>query len=170
MNSRRLNCLPPRFGIVAAHTSRLEVVRSRVGNVRLGSKADIARDQLNVRFTPKSRHWLSVSRCPLCAKSGHSIATCLYKAECVIPARRRWHLRQITDEIEPSERGRHVLGARRNSERETRKPRCAKRSAPKRSRQRMKPILHWKKNKAEALFAVQADELRSAIHISNHHR
>jgi len=37
------------------------------------------------------------------------------------PARRRWHLRQITDEIEPSERGRHVLGARRKSERETRK-------------------------------------------------
>src|SRR5262249_15839594 len=103
-------------------------------------------------------------------KSGHSIATCLYKAECVVRARRRWHLRQITDEIEPSERGRHVLAARRNSERETRKPRCAKPSAPKRSRRRMKPILHWKKSKAEALFAVQADGLRSAIHISNHHR
>jgi len=34
----------------------------------------------------------------------------------------------------------------------------------------MKPILHWKKSKAEALFAAQADGLRSAIHISNHHR
>ena len=34
----------------------------------------------------------------------------------------------------------------------------------------MKPNLHWKKSKAEALFAVQADGLRSAIHISNHHR
>ena len=34
----------------------------------------------------------------------------------------------------------------------------------------MKPILHWKKSKAEALFAVQADGLRSAIHISNHYR
>jgi hypothetical protein len=66
------------------------------------------------------------------------------------PARRRWHLRQITDEIEPSERGRHVLGARRKSERETRKPRCAKPSAPKQSRRRMKPILHRKKSKAEA--------------------
>src|SRR5215469_13745986 len=66
------------------------------------------------------------------------------------PARRRWHLRQITDEIEPSERGRHVLGARRKNERETKKPRCAKPSAPKRSRRRMKPILHWKKSKAEA--------------------
>jgi hypothetical protein len=37
----------------------------------------------------------------------------------------------------------------KKSERETRKPRCAKPSAPKRS-QRMKPILHWKKSKAEA--------------------
>src|SRR6516165_7214362 len=127
----------------------------QVANVRFGSKADITRDQLNVRFTPKS---------------GHSIATCLYKAECVVRARRRWHLRQITDEIEPSERGRHVLGARRNSERETRKPRCAKPGAPKRSRRRMKPILHLKKSKAEALFAMQADGLRSTIHISNHHR
>jgi hypothetical protein len=49
------------------------VARSRVGacalnweessaqrpNVRFGSKADIARDQLNVRFTPKSGHWNS---------------------------------------------------------------------------------------------------------------
>src|SRR5215472_9592476 len=105
----------------------------------------------------KSRHRSRFGQCPLypqkqtlvervgcllCAKSGHSIATRLYKAECVVRARRRWHLRQITDEIEPSERGRHVLGARRNSERETRKPRCAKPSAPKRSRRRMKPILH----------------------------
>src|SRR5215467_10199104 len=38
-------------------------------NVRFGSKADIARDQLNVRFTPKSRHWLSAAGCPLCAKA-----------------------------------------------------------------------------------------------------
>jgi len=36
----------------------------------LGQKADIARGQLNVRFTPKSGHWLSVWECPLCAKSG----------------------------------------------------------------------------------------------------
>src|SRR5690348_11932553 len=71
------------------------------------------------------------------------------------PARRRWHLRQITDEIEPSERGRHVLGARRKSERETRKPRCAKPSALKRSRRRMKPILHWEKSKAEAQLVAR---------------
>jgi len=31
-------------------------VTPAVGNVRFGSKADIARDQLNVRFTPKSGH------------------------------------------------------------------------------------------------------------------
>jgi hypothetical protein len=30
--------------------------RGRTLNVRFGSKADIARDQLNVRFTPKSGH------------------------------------------------------------------------------------------------------------------
>src|SRR5262249_46718227 len=65
-------------------------------------------------------------------------------------ARRRWHLTRITDEIERRERGRHALGARRKSERETRKPRCAKPSTPKRSRRRMKPILHRKKSKAEA--------------------
>jgi hypothetical protein len=41
-------------------------------DVRFGSKADIARDQPNVRFTPESGHWLSQLRCPLCAKSGHS--------------------------------------------------------------------------------------------------
>src|SRR6516165_10393524 len=64
--------------------------------------------------------------------------------------RRRWHLRQIKDEIEPSERGRHVLGARKKSERETRKLRCAKPSAPKSSRGRMKPILDWTKSNAEA--------------------
>jgi hypothetical protein len=42
------------------------------------------------------------------------------------------------------------LGARRKSERETRKPRYANPSAPKRGRRQMKPILHWKKSKAEA--------------------
>src|SRR6516162_2768132 len=26
---------------------------------------------IDVRFTPKSGHWLNVSGCPLCAKSGH---------------------------------------------------------------------------------------------------
>ena len=40
-------------------------------HVRFGSKADIARGQLNVRFTPNSGHWISAARCPLCAKSRH---------------------------------------------------------------------------------------------------
>jgi hypothetical protein len=62
----------------------------------------------------------------------------------------RWHLSLIMDEIEPSERGRHALGARKKSERETRKPRCAKPSTPKLGRRRMKPVLDWTKSKAEA--------------------
>jgi hypothetical protein len=41
-------------------------------NVRFGSKADIGEDAIDVRFTPKSRHWFSVLECPLCAKSGKS--------------------------------------------------------------------------------------------------
>ena len=48
------------------------------------------------------------------------------------------------------DRGRHVLGAMKKCERETRKLRCAKPSAPKSSRRRMKPILDWTKSKAEA--------------------
>src|SRR5262249_7931086 len=43
----------------------------RDANVRFGSLADIEALPLNVRFTPKSRHWNSVCECPLCAKSGH---------------------------------------------------------------------------------------------------
>jgi hypothetical protein len=38
--------------------------------VRFGSKADIAAPPTNVRFTPKSGHWLSTLERPLCAKSG----------------------------------------------------------------------------------------------------
>src|SRR5262249_46697921 len=58
--------------IVAGQTGRLEVVKTALSNVRFGSKVDIAQCETNVRFTPKSGHWLSVSGCPLCAKSGHS--------------------------------------------------------------------------------------------------
>jgi hypothetical protein len=36
-------------------------------DVCFGSKADIARDRLNVRFTPKSGHWQTTVGCPLCA-------------------------------------------------------------------------------------------------------
>ena len=41
-------------------------------NVCFGSKADIAARLDDVRFTPKSGHWNSVAKCPLCAKSGPS--------------------------------------------------------------------------------------------------
>jgi hypothetical protein len=46
--------------------------KSAEPNVRFGSKADIEAPSSDVRFTPKSGHWLSASGCPLCAKSGHS--------------------------------------------------------------------------------------------------
>jgi hypothetical protein len=42
---------------------------STAGDVRFGSKAGIGGGSGNVRFTPKSRHWLSAFGCPLCAKS-----------------------------------------------------------------------------------------------------
>jgi hypothetical protein len=42
-------------------------------NVRFGSKADIEVPPIDVRFTPKSGHWLSMSACPLCAESRHFI-------------------------------------------------------------------------------------------------
>jgi hypothetical protein len=35
--------------------------------------ADIGQGQVNIRFTPKSGHWLSAPGCPLCAKSGHHV-------------------------------------------------------------------------------------------------
>ena len=38
----------------------------------LGQKADIAASPTDVRFTPKSGHWNSAAKCPLCAKSRHS--------------------------------------------------------------------------------------------------
>jgi hypothetical protein len=44
-------------------------------HVCFGSKADIGAASGNVRFTPKSRHWLSALRCPLCAKSRHPLGS-----------------------------------------------------------------------------------------------
>jgi hypothetical protein len=41
-------------------------------DVRSGSKADISLSPTDVRFTPESGHGSARSRCPLCAKSGHS--------------------------------------------------------------------------------------------------
>ena len=42
--------------MVAGQTSSLEVVGSVLGNVRFGSKADIASIERDVRSTPKSGH------------------------------------------------------------------------------------------------------------------
>ena len=39
-------------------------------DVRFGSKADIRAPSSDVRFTPESGHRLSLSGCPLCARSG----------------------------------------------------------------------------------------------------
>jgi hypothetical protein len=47
--------------MVAGRTGSLEVVESVLGDVCFGSKADIGALSINVRFTPKSGHWLSGS-------------------------------------------------------------------------------------------------------------
>jgi hypothetical protein len=53
---RRFIAFPRRReGMVAGHTISLEVVRSKLGNVRFGS-ADIEASRPDVRFTPKSGH------------------------------------------------------------------------------------------------------------------
>jgi hypothetical protein len=43
----------------------------RQPNVRFVPKADIEVRRHDIRFTLESRHWLSVSAGPLCARSGH---------------------------------------------------------------------------------------------------
>src|SRR5262249_12144626 len=59
-----------RFGtLIAVGTVGGSENRSRY--VRFGSEADIRQRQTDVRFTPKSRHWLNASGCPLCATSRH---------------------------------------------------------------------------------------------------
>ena len=45
--------------------------QAAIAHVRFGSKADMEALSPNVCFTPKSGHWLSMSGCPLCAKSRH---------------------------------------------------------------------------------------------------
>ena len=64
---RRANHFTGRPKLVSWRNARGQL---RHGQCPLGSKADIATDQPNVRFTPKSGHWLSASGCPLCATSG----------------------------------------------------------------------------------------------------
>src|SRR5215831_4422319 len=71
MNSRRLIASPQgsEQGIVAGQTGWLEVDKTALGDVRFGSKADIASDQPNVRFTPESGHSLAQLSCPLCTRA-----------------------------------------------------------------------------------------------------
>ena len=51
------------------HMRACVVQHSKRTKCRDGSETDIWHRPLNVRFTPKSGHWLSVSECLLCAKS-----------------------------------------------------------------------------------------------------
>ena len=60
--------------MVPRETRSLKGVAQMPGHVRSGSKAEVKTFYFDVRFTPKSGHWLSVSACPLCAKSGHERA------------------------------------------------------------------------------------------------
>ena len=46
-------------------------VRGPTG-IRFGSKADVTLLNFDVCFTPESGHPSTQSKCPLCAKSGHS--------------------------------------------------------------------------------------------------
>jgi hypothetical protein len=46
------------IGLMSALPPKADIDRARP-DVRFGSKADIARDQLIVRFTPKKRTWIS---------------------------------------------------------------------------------------------------------------
>src|SRR6516164_465346 len=47
----------PKLGPNDPQSPYKPILRRINDGVRFGSKADIARDQLNVRFTPKSGHW-----------------------------------------------------------------------------------------------------------------
>src|SRR5262249_9271125 len=48
----------------------LDLTCKAASSVQVRSQADIEARSNNVSFTPESGHWLSVSGCPLCAKSG----------------------------------------------------------------------------------------------------
>jgi hypothetical protein len=79
MNVRRfirwMEIEPPAVSVMPIrHTSTPDWSRAEPGalDVRFGSKADIGQGSTDVRFTPKSEHYRSANKCPLCAKSGHS--------------------------------------------------------------------------------------------------
>src|SRR5262249_47340128 len=64
-NSRRFIAPPrPRSRIVANETGRLEVVKTALGNVRFGSKADIRVYPRDVRFTSKAD--IGAQPCDVC--------------------------------------------------------------------------------------------------------
>src|SRR6516225_6682105 len=72
--TKKCDEFPPLHGLPRAGTARRIIIsqieevcrESRSGGlplmVRFGSKADIARCQADVRFTPESGHWLSIVR------------------------------------------------------------------------------------------------------------
>jgi len=59
----------PAGGLLPFLHNELEFSATRMSAL---SKADIVACPSDVRFTPKSGHWLNVLECPLSAKSGHS--------------------------------------------------------------------------------------------------
>src|SRR6516165_2111495 len=75
MNSRRLMGFTPlaenhlRKSLIRSSSESYAPHRSKKSctDVRYGSKADISACPINVCFTPKSGHWNSVAKCPLCA-------------------------------------------------------------------------------------------------------
>jgi hypothetical protein len=84
-DQRKVVSLPPsmwsRQGVVARQIKELQAAGltfglgslDQIANVRFGSKADIGKRAADVRFTPKSGHWLSGMRCPLCANMRHHL-------------------------------------------------------------------------------------------------
>jgi hypothetical protein len=74
MKSRRFTAYPSSTGsyptMLTVHAASRQIW---ITDVRFGSLADIEALPPNVRFTPKSGHWLSASGCLLCAKSRHGV-------------------------------------------------------------------------------------------------
>ena len=73
---RSLKLVVPPDRMVTARREQPYWTRVQLGrsNVRFGSKADMCSAQADVRFTSNSGHVRCKKRCPLCAKSGHSVS------------------------------------------------------------------------------------------------
>lgn len=76
-------------------------------NVRFGSKADIEARQSDVRFTPKSGHWLRALGSPLSAKSGHRSALTRCENPKMIPVARKGVGVAIDASSDPAQGGSH---------------------------------------------------------------